>query len=256
MSSQTTLQIRQLKKSFGGKEIHRGVDLDLLKGECLALFGGSGTGKSLILRSIIGLEHPDAGSIRFHGRELGGIRERDWIEIRKQIAYVFQNGALFDSLSVYENIAYPLRAHTRLGEDEIEACVARMLQLVDLPGAESLLPGELSGGMQKRVGLARAMVLDPEVLLLDEPTAGLDPANTERFIGNILKLKKMGMTAILVTHDIPTALALADRIAVLHDGRIHCIETTQGFQESRDPIIRSFLLQSKGHSHKGNSNEE
>lgn len=249
MNGGTTLQIRRLSKAFGGKQIHRGVDLDLLEGECLALFGGSGTGKSLILRSIIGLEVPDEGSIRFHDRELGGIREREWIEVRKRIAYVFQNGALFDSLSVYENIAYPLRAHASLTEEEIRSRVVRMLELVDLPGAEGLLPGELSGGMQKRVGLARAMVLEPEVLLLDEPTAGLDPVNTERFIANILKLKKMGMTAILVTHDIPTALALADRIAVLHQGRIHCVETTEGFQQSNDPIIRSFLLQSKGISY-------
>jgi len=237
----TVLELRGLQRSFGSKRVHRGVDLELRDRELLALFGGSGTGKSLILRSIIGLEEPDAGEIRWHGQKLSGLKEDQWIEVRKRIAYVFQNGALFDSLSVYENLAYPLREHTRLREDEIRRKVAEMLALVDMPGSENLLPGELSGGMQKRAGLARAMILEPEVLLFDEPTAGLDPANTTRFVQNILALKKRGLTGIFVTHDIASALAVADRIAILHEGRIHCVETVETIRKSTDPVVRKFL---------------
>jgi phospholipid/cholesterol/gamma-HCH transport system ATP-binding protein len=236
------LELRGLKRRFGSKIVHEGVDLQLRGQELLALFGGSGTGKSLILRSIIGLEEPDAGQILWHGRTISGLREREWIEVRKKIAYVFQNGALFDSLTVYENLAYPLREHTKLKEHEIRARVAEMLTLVDMPGSENLLPGELSGGMQKRAGLARAMILGPEILLFDEPTAGLDPVNTTRFVQNILDLKKRGLTGIFVTHDIASALAVADRIAILHQGRIHCIETIETIRSSRDPVVRRFLF--------------
>jgi len=249
MTHSPALQILNLKKAFGPKKVHQGINLELMSHECLALLGGSGTGKSVILRSIIGLETPDEGEIRFHGTNVIALRDLAWIEVRKRIAYVFQNGALFDSLTVFENIAYPLRAHLKLSEQELADKVRAILELVDMPGTENLLPGELSGGMQKRAGLARAMVLDPEILLLDEPTAGLDPANTERFVQNILKLKKRGMTGILVTHDIPTALALADRIAVLHEGRIHSIETVEGFKASKDPVILKFNSpQIGGHS--------
>ncbi|MEN9723481.1 MAG: hypothetical protein RJB38_1467 [Pseudomonadota bacterium] len=239
---ETILELRGLKRTFGSKIVHAGVDLQLRDQELLALFGGSGTGKSLILRSIIGLEVPDAGEILWHGRSLSRLRERDWIPIRKKIAYVFQNGALFDSLSVYENLAYPLRAHTSLSESEIQAKVRLMLALVAMPGAESLLPGELSGGMQKRAGLARAMILEPEILLFDEPTAGLDPTNTHRFVQNILELKSRGLTGIFVTHDIASALAVADRIAILHQGKIHCTESVESIRNSQDPIVRSFLF--------------
>lgn len=235
------LEIRDLQRRFGTKLVHRGVDLDLRRGELLALFGESGTGKSLILRSIIGLEEPDAGSVRWHGRLLSGLSEEQWIEPRKKISYVFQNGALFDSLTVHENLAYPLRAHTQLDEAAIRVRVSAMLALVGMPGTEGLLPGELSGGMQKRAGLARAMILDPEILLFDEPTAGLDPSNTARFVQNILELKKRGQTGIFVTHDISSALAVADRIAILHEGRIHCIQTVDEIRRSNDPVVRRFL---------------
>ncbi len=235
------LELRGLTRAFGSKVVHRGVDLVLESNELLALFGGSGTGKSLILRSIIGLEEPDSGEILWHGRRLTGLPERNWIEVRTKIAYVFQNGALFDSLSVYENLAYPLRAHTKLTEAEIAARVEEMLQLVAMPGTERLLPGELSGGMQKRAGLARAMILRPEVLLFDEPTAGLDPTNTNRFVQNILELKQRGLTGIFVTHDISSALAIADRIAILHEGRIYCVQSVDEIRRSSDPVVRGFL---------------
>jgi phospholipid/cholesterol/gamma-HCH transport system ATP-binding protein len=245
MTPAPLLSMRGLARTFGGNPVHRGIDLDLMQGECLTLLGGSGTGKSLILRSIIGLEQPDDGSICFHGQELltPGRSQRDWNEVRLRIGYVFQNGALFDSLSVHDNLAYPLRAHTRLSEDEISKKVRDILELVDMPEAGELLPGELSGGMQKRAGLARAMILGPEILLLDEPTAGLDPTNTLRFVQNIRTLRRRGVTTLFVTHDIPAALALADRIAVLDQGRIHGVQTVDEFRHSKDPVIRRFNIE-------------
>ena len=242
MSPEPLLKIQGLTKSFGEKKVHRGIDLELFEGECLGLLGGSGLGKSLILRSIIGLENPDSGSIFFRGKNLlASNRSReDWYDVRKQIGYVFQNGALFDSLTVYENLAYPLRAHSQLTEPEIASKITEMLALIDMPGSESLLPGELSGGMQKRAGLARSMILGPSVILLDEPTAGLDPANTKRFIENILTFRSRGTTALFVTHDIPSAVALCDRVAVLDQGRIHSVQGVAQFRNSQDPVIQKF----------------
>jgi phospholipid/cholesterol/gamma-HCH transport system ATP-binding protein len=239
----TALEIRDLHKSFGEKRVHRGVSFDVRWGEIVGLFGGSGSGKSVILRSVIGLEKPDRGSILYDGRDLTQLGERELYEVRKQIAYVFQNGALFDSLTVEENLAYPLRAHTKLPEQEIRARIDAMLERVDLTAARDLLPAELSGGMQKRAGLARAIILEPRIILFDEPTAGLDPVNTRRLVARILDLKKatQGLTGVFVTHDIPSALEVSDRIAILHEGRIAVIDTVERLRESQDPLVRSFL---------------
>ena len=241
---QIALQVRELHKAFGEKIVHRGVSFDLRKGELLGLFGGSGSGKSVVLRSLIGLEKPDSGQILFDGNDITQLSERQLIPIRTRISYVFQNGALFDSLTVEENLAYPLQEHTQLSPEEIHARVESMLELIDMKGANELLPNELSGGMQKRAGLARAIILDPAIILFDEPTAGLDPANTSRLIGNIRKLKERGITGIFVTHDIPAALEIADRIAILHQGRIHAIDTTDAIRNSEDPVIRAFFTSS------------
>lgn len=235
------LRIEELYKSFGEKRVHKGVNFELRQGEILGLFGGSGSGKSVILRSIIGLEKPDAGRIVFDGTDLTLLNERALIPVRKRIAYVFQNGALFDSLTVEENLAYPLREHTHLSETEIHARVDQMLELIDMKGSNQLLPAELSGGMQKRAGLARAIILEPEIILFDEPTAGLDPVNTKRLIANIQKLKTRGATGIFVTHDIPAAFEIADRIAILYDGKIHVIDTVDNIRGSRDPLVQSFV---------------
>jgi phospholipid/cholesterol/gamma-HCH transport system ATP-binding protein len=235
------LRVENIQKRFGEKIVHRDVSFELEPGEILALFGGSGTGKSVILRSIIGLEKPDAGRILFQGRDITKLTERQLIEIRKQIAYVFQNGALFDSLTVEENLAYPLKEHTRLAPAEVHDRVNAMLELIDMKGSNDLLPAELSGGMQKRAGLARAIILDPRIILFDEPTAGLDPINTQRLLGNILKLKARGITGIFVTHDIPAAFEIADRIAILYNGRIHVIDTVERIKESPDPLVQSFV---------------
>ncbi len=235
------LDVRNVFKSFGSKVVHNGVSFQLLKGEILGLFGGSGTGKSVILRSIIGLECPDRGEIIFEGKNIIGQDERDLVKIRTKIGYVFQNGALFDSLTVEENLSYPLLEHTDLNSDEIHKKVEAMLKLIDLPESNSLYPNELSGGMQKRAGLARAIILKPQVILFDEPTAGLDPLNTKRLIDNIKTLKENGITGIFVTHDIPSAFEIADRIAILYEGKIRVIDTVENIKKSTDPLVQSFV---------------
>jgi len=237
------LSVRELHKSFGEKHVHRGVSFDLRKGELLGLFGGSGTGKSVVLRSLIGLEKPDSGRILFEGNDITQFSEEELIPIRTRISYVFQNGALFDSLTVEENLSYPLQEHTDLSPEEIHERVERMLALIDMKGSNELLPAELSGGMQKRAGLARAIILDPAVILFDEPTAGLDPTNTTRLLENIKKLKERGITGIFVTHDIPAALEIADRIAILHQGVIHAIGPAAEIKASRDPVVHAFFSQ-------------
>jgi phospholipid/cholesterol/gamma-HCH transport system ATP-binding protein len=237
----TVLDVQDLHKSYGDKVVHRGVSFQLYHGEILGLFGGSGSGKSVILRSIIGLERPDRGKILFEGRDLTKLTEDELIDVRIKISYVFQNGALFDSLTVEENLSYPLQEHTKLSATEIHDKVNRMLERIDMRGANDLFPAELSGGMQKRAGLARAIILEPEIILFDEPTAGLDPVNTKRLIGNILKLKTTGITGIFVTHDIPSAFEIADRIAILYNGKIAVEDSVQGIKDSKDPLVQSFV---------------
>lgn len=234
------LKVEGLTKSFGDKLVHNGVSFELYENEILGLFGGSGTGKSVVLRSIIGLEQPDDGSIRFLGQELTTLTERELFPVRQKISYVFQNGALFDSLTVEENLAYPLRAHTKLESAEIKKKVDAMLALVDLPDSNDLLPSELSGGMQKRAGLARAIIMDPKVVLFDEPTAGLDPVNTRRLCQNILNFKSRGLTGIFVTHDITSAFEICDRIIILADGKIAISMGTEEMKSSKDPLVQTF----------------
>jgi phospholipid/cholesterol/gamma-HCH transport system ATP-binding protein len=247
MANELALEIKNLHKAFGEKKVHKGVSFDLHKGEILGLFGGSGSGKTVILRSIIGLEKPDRGEIIFDGKNILELPQEELIRVRTQIGYVFQNGALFDSLTVEENLSYPLLEHTRLNEKEILERVNRMLELIDMPNTNHLLPAELSGGMQKRAGLARAIILEPKIILFDEPTAGLDPVNTKRLINNIITLKKRGITGIFVTHDIPAAFHIADRIAILVDGKIHINDTADNIRKSNDPLVRSFVEDAIAH---------
>jgi phospholipid/cholesterol/gamma-HCH transport system ATP-binding protein len=207
-------------KRFGNKIVHRDVNLEVSEGQCVGLIGGSGAGKSVILRSLIGLERPDAGKVIVLGQNLGLLKEKELIPLRQKVAYVFQGGALFDSMTVADNLAYPLREHTQLTQKEIFKKVTATLNAFDLQGTEKVMPAELSGGMQKRVGLARAIILDPQVVLFDEPTAGLDPYNTKQIQSKILDLKKRGVTSILVTHDMPTASAVCDQLFLLLDGKI------------------------------------
>ena len=185
------IEVNNFAKSFDGVPVHKQVSFRVNKGECLGLVGGSGVGKSVVLRSLIGLEKPDSGEIKIDGEEISHYSEDQLIPIRKKVAYVFQNGALFDSMSVYENLAYPLREHTRMSEDEIGQRIHEQLDEFGLVEAEYKSPAQLSGGMQKRVGLARSIIIGPEVILYDEPTAGLDPFNTVKIQEMIIRLKQL-----------------------------------------------------------------
>ena len=243
--NEVILELKNIEKSFGPHKIHKGINLTLHKGESLGLLGGSGTGKSVLLRSIIGLEQIDKGAIYFKGTRIDHLSENALIPYRIKISYSFQNGALFDSINVFENIAYPLFEHTKLSFKEIKVKVAEMLKVIDLEGKEEIMPSDLSGGMQKRVGMARAMILDPEIILYDEPTAGLDPANTLNVVALMKKLKQKGLASIFVTHDIPSAIMLCDRIVVLHEGKIAFNDTPEKFQSTDDPIVKKFITSTR-----------
>lgn len=234
------IKISNFNKSFGSKAVHKGVSFEVRKGECLGLIGGSGTGKSVLLRSLIGLEKPDSGEVIFDGIPVHTLKEHELLEIRKRMAYAFQGGALFDSMNVFDNLAYPLREHSKLNEKEISEKILKLLETFGLRGNEHIMPASLSGGMQKRVGLARAMILGPEVILYDEPTAGLDPYNTRRIEELILSLKATGVTSILVTHDMPVAFKVCDRIAMLVDGKIKVIGTVKEIEQQEGNLIARF----------------
>jgi phospholipid/cholesterol/gamma-HCH transport system ATP-binding protein len=221
MSSQRPLviSVRDLHKSFAGREVLRGISLDVRKGETIVVLGGSGTGKSVLLKHINGLLRPDSGQVVVFGCDVAQLREDDLVAVRRRVSYIFQMGALFDSLTVGENVGYALREHTRMSDGEIGERVGELLERVGLGGTARQMPAELSGGMRKRVALARGLALEPEVILYDEPTAGLDPliglAITE-LIGEVTALT--GATSLVVTHDIAVARALADRVVFLLDG--------------------------------------
>ncbi|MGE3972970.1 MAG: ABC transporter ATP-binding protein [Bdellovibrionales bacterium] len=235
------IEVKDFYKSFGSKAVHRGVSFTVKQGECLGLLGGSGTGKSVLLRSLIGLERPDGGEIFVNGERVDIMNEDDLVAVRKEVAYVFQGGALFDSMTVYENLAYPLREHTNDSEAEIEKKIKEQLAEFGLQGNEQIYPANLSGGMQKRLGLARAIIIKPKVVLYDEPTAGLDPYNTKRIQDMILRLKAKGVTSILVTHDMPSAFAVCDRIAMLKHGRIAASGTREELDKNESGLIHEFI---------------
>jgi phospholipid/cholesterol/gamma-HCH transport system ATP-binding protein len=225
------IRFENFRKSFGSKVVHKDVNFTVKKGECVGLLGGSGVGKSVILRSIIGLETPDSGKIIVDGQNIVNAKDDLLNEVRKKVAYAFQGGALFDSMTVFENLAYPLREHTSASEEEIAKTIREKLEEFGLEGNDELFPASLSGGMQKRLGIARAIIMDPAVVLYDEPTAGLDPYNTRKIQDMILRLKARGVTSILVTHDMPSAFAVCDRIAMLVGGVV-AAEGTRGELDS------------------------
>lgn len=235
------IEVRDFKKSFGSKIIHDGITFYVKKGECLGLVGGSGTGKSVLLRSLIGLEKSDSGSIKINDVDVVNYTESQWLPVRKKVGYAFQGGALFDSMTVFENLAYPLKEHTDFSSGHIKEKITLQLNEFGLFDCDNLYPGELSGGMQKRVGLARAMMLDPEVILYDEPTAGLDPYNTKKIQELILRLKVKGVTSILVTHDMPTAFAVCDKFAFLKDKKIIEQGTLEQLRGQPDGMINQFI---------------
>lgn len=234
------LEVSNVHKAFADKQIHKGVSFQLQAGETIGLLGHSGTGKSVLLRSLIGLEQIDDGEIKFRNNRIDTLTETQMYPIRTKISYAFQSGALFDSINVFENIAYPLFEHTKFSESEIESKVREILKIVNMENAYELMPSDLSGGMQKRVGLARAMILGPEILLYDEPTAGLDPVNVEMVLDVMARFKGQGISGIFVTHDIPAAKRICDRLLILKDGKIGFNGTVEEFESSTDPFVQSF----------------
>jgi phospholipid/cholesterol/gamma-HCH transport system ATP-binding protein len=236
------IELRGLSKAFYGKPVLRGVDLAIGAGETTVILGGSGSGKSVCMKHMIGLLRADAGEVRVLGRDVTGLSERQWTDVRRGFGMVFQGAALFDSLSVYENVAYPIREHERWPEPRVAERVARCLRAVGLGGVEKLLPAELSGGMRKRVGVARAIALEPKIILYDEPTTGLDPANSRR-IGELIQglQRELGATSVVVTHDLALAFAIADRIALLKDGRIALEGPAAALRGQDHPLLREFI---------------
>ena len=239
----TLIHYSNLYKAFGKKKIFEGLELKVEKGETLTIIGGSGTGKSVLLKLLIGLLYPDSGDILFDGTDVSSLPEKPLREVRKRVAMVFQGAALFDSLTVGENIAYPLHENLPdLSADEVRARVARKLELVNLPGIEAMKPSDLSGGMRKRVGLARAIATDPEVILWDEPTTGLDPISTRIIDELIISMKKtLGCTSVVVTHDMDSAFRVSDRMAMLARKKIVASGTVAQMKASQNPDVRAFF---------------
>jgi len=236
------VELRDVWKSFEANHVLRGISLELHRGTTLAVMGGSGAGKTVLLRIIAGLVRPDSGEVSLFGTRVDRMREEAMLALRRRTGFVFQGAALFDSLSVFENVAFPLREHTTLSLGEITDRVHRFLALVGLPDTDGLLPAELSGGMRKRVGIARALVMEPEVVFFDEPTAGLDPTNA-RLVAELIAELRTGVcdTAIVVTHDIEFADMVADRMAILYHGRFAGLGPPAEIHRSANPDIRRFL---------------
>ena len=236
------IEVVNLHKSFGNNHVLRGVNLEVRNGESMVVIGGSGVGKSVLIKCIIGLVRPDSGSIRVDGQGITSLNEKSLNEIRKKFGMLFQAGALFDSLSVWENVGFGLKQHTSLGNDEIKAIAVDKLRLVGLRHVEDLMPSELSGGMRKRVSLARALAMEPEILLYDEPTTGLDPIMADVINELIVQMrKKLQVTSIAITHDMVSAYKIADRIAMLYEGKIIEVGTPQQNRESSNAIVQQFI---------------
>lgn len=239
----TIIRLIDVHKSFGSQVVLDGLNLDIRTGETTVILGPSGCGKSVMLKHIVGLLHPDAGEIHFDGRRIDTLDENQLKDVRLQIGLLFQMGALFDSMTVAENIAFPMIEHTTLTRAERKDRIAQALETVDLRGVEPKLPSQLSGGQRKRVALARAIVLQPRIVLYDEPTTGLDPIRADGINELVLKLKRtMGVTSLVVTHDLVSAKRVADRVVMLLGGRIAADGTYDDLQRSTDPRVRHFVV--------------
>lgn len=236
------IKIRDVCKSFGSHEALKHINLDIVEGETLAIIGGSGSGKSTLLRLLIGLDRPTSGEIYIMGKPIAGMGEKQLDELRMNMGMVFQYSALFDSMTVGENVAFGLREHTDYSEEKIRGIVAEKLEQVGLPGIEASMPGELSGGMKKRVGLARAIAFNPKIIFYDEPSSGLDPIMTAKIDELIIDTqKRQKATSVVVTHDMASACTIADRIAMIYEGELIAVETVENFQKLEDARVQSFL---------------
>jgi phospholipid/cholesterol/gamma-HCH transport system ATP-binding protein len=242
MPQEPVVEIKDLQKCFGNNRVLNGVDLTVSKGETVIIMGLSGTGKSVLIKHILGLLQPDAGSIRVKGVDLFQAKGPKRAAILRNMGMSFQNAALFDSMSARENVAFPLREHLDLKEDEVTRRVDEALHLVGLTGLGDRYPSELSGGMRKRVGIARGMILNPEIMLFDEPTTGLDPILSDVITRCIARARTaLGFTCIVVTHDLKLTFRLGDHVALLHQGRVIFDDTATAFQESSDPAVQQFI---------------
>lgn len=246
------VEVRGLLSQFGDRVIHENLDLDVERGEVLGVVGGSGGGKTVLLNSIIGLKEPEGGTVRIFGHERSGMTKAQEADIERRTGILFQQGALFSSLSVIDNVASPLIEHTRLSKDVIRELAEMKIAMVGLkPEAHHLKPAELSGGMRKRVGLARALALDPELLFLDEPTAGLDPIGAAAFDDLIRQLSNdLGLTVFMITHDLDSLYAITDKVAVVADKRIVAKAPVQELEQSDHPWIREYFLGPRGRAGK------
>jgi phospholipid/cholesterol/gamma-HCH transport system ATP-binding protein len=239
---EATISLLNLRVSYGDREILHGISFDVMRGETLVILGGSGSGKSTLLRTLVGLERPSSGEIWLKGKNIAAISNAEMDEIRKKIGMSFQGGALFGSMSVGENVALPLREHTKLENPTIEIILRLKLDQVGLAGFENYMPSQLSGGMKKRAAVARALAMDPEILFFDEPSAGLDPIIAAGVDELILDLKKaFHMTIIVVTHELASAFLIADRMVLIDKGNVVAIGTTQEMRASTHPRVRQFL---------------
>lgn len=236
------IRIDGIHKSFNGFPVLKGVSLELGKGEILALIGGSGHGKSVILKHVVGLIIPDQGHVYIDGKDICHLKGKELEELRSRFGFLFQGGALFSSLTVFDNVAFPLRERTRLSEEEIRERVLHELDQVGLAGAEQKYPAELSGGMLKRTAFARALVTRPEIILFDEPTTGLDPVIAHTILDLIKSIhRRLGFTAIIVSHELSRVFQIAHKVAMLHEGKILTSGTPQELLSSEDPIVKQFV---------------
>jgi phospholipid/cholesterol/gamma-HCH transport system ATP-binding protein len=236
------IELKKVCKRFGPLVVLDQLDLSIETGKCLAVIGASGSGKSVLLKHIVGLLKPDSGEIYFGGQRIDNLPDRKLVEVRQHFGFLFQMGALFDSMTVLDNVAFPLVEHTRKTPQEIERIALQKLQMVDLPGIGGKMPDELSGGQRKRVGLARAIALDPEAILYDEPTTGLDPIRSDVINELIIKLQKsMSVTSVVVTHDMQSVFKVADRIVMLRGGKLVFDGTADEIRSTNEAMVRNFV---------------
>jgi phospholipid/cholesterol/gamma-HCH transport system ATP-binding protein len=236
------IEITNLHKSFGAFPVLRGVNLTVEKGESMTVIGGSGSGKSVLIKHIIGLLFPDKGQVKVGGEVLNNLDEQGLNEVRKKFGMLFQGAALFDSLTVWENVGFGLKQHTKMSDKDIRDVATQKLALVGLKGVEEKMPADLSGGMKKRVGLARAIAMDPQIILYDEPTTGLDPITADAINDLIIDLrKKLGVTSVAITHDMHSAYKISDRIAMLYKGEIQETGTPDEIKGTSNPIVKQFI---------------
>lgn len=246
MVGQDLIKLIDVHKTFGSNHVHRGMTLDIKKGGITVVIGPSGTGKSILLKQMMGLLKPDSGKIIVEGVDITEASDAVLLNVRKKFGLLFQNAALFDSMSVYENVAFPLREHTKFSEKNIAEIVDYKLKLVGLTGVDEKYPAELSGGMRKRVGLARSLTLEPDIMLYDEPTTGLDPIMTDVVDDLIYDTQhKLKITSVVISHDISSVFKIADYIAMIYEGRVVLYGTPDEFEKTTNPYVRQFLSGSK-----------